>query len=49
MKFEVIDTVSVLYDHIAVHLNYYNKITKTLFLQIFGHAAFIKQKVRYRL
>ena len=22
MKFEVIDTVSVLYDHIAVHLNY---------------------------
>ena len=23
MKFEVIDTVSVLYDHIAVHLNYY--------------------------
>ena len=25
---------------------YYHKITKTLFLQIFGHAAFIKQKVR---
>ena len=24
----------------------YNKITKTLFLQIFGHAAFIKQIVR---
>ena len=24
-----------------------NKITKTLFLQIFGHAAFIKQKVRW--
>ena len=23
MKFEVIDTVSVLYDKIAVHLNYY--------------------------
>ena len=23
MKFEVFDTVSVLYDHIAVHLNYY--------------------------
>ena len=23
-----------------------NKITQTLFLQIFGHAAFIKQKVR---
>ena len=25
----------------------YNKITQTLFLQIFGHAAFIKQKVRW--
>ena len=24
----------------------YNKITQTLFLQNFGHAAFIKQKVR---
>ena len=24
----------------------HNKITQTLFLQIFGHAAFIKQKVR---
>ena len=23
MKFEVIDTVSVLYDHSSVHLNYY--------------------------
>ena len=23
----------------------YNKITKTLFLQIFGHMAFIKEKV----
>ena len=30
-----------------IHNTYfYNKITKTLFLQIFGHAAFIKQKVR---
>ena len=25
--------------------NQYNKITKTLFLQIFGHATFIKQNV----
>ena len=29
MKFQVIDTVSVLYDQIAVHLNYY---TITLYL-----------------
>ena len=27
--------------------NQYNKISKTLFLQIFGHATFITQKVRW--
>ena len=30
-----------------VHQKCYNKITKTLFLQIFGHAAFIKQNKKF--
>ena len=34
MKFEVIDTVSVLYDHIAVHLNYYTLAFNLLLLHI---------------
>ena len=32
MKFEVIDTVSVLYDKIAVHLNYYTFALYLFFL-----------------
>ena len=36
-------------DTVHAYTNYIrcNKITKTLFLQIFGHVAFIKQKVRW--
>ena len=34
MKFEVIDTVSVLYDHIAAHLNYYTLSLALLLLHV---------------
>ena len=32
---------------VSYNIYEHNKITQTLFLQIFGHAAFIKQKVRW--
>ena len=43
---EDVDCVSFSRRKYSYIYNFYNKITKTLFLQIFGHAAFIKQKVR---
>ena len=37
MKFEVIDTVSVMYDHIAVHLNYYTFALYLLHVNVVPH------------
>ena len=40
MKFEVIDTVSVLYDQIAVHLNYYTITLYLLHVNVLFHMEF---------
>ena len=40
MKFEVIDTVSVLYDQIAVHLNYYTITLYLLHVNVLFHMKF---------
>ena len=37
MKFEVIDTVSILYDQIAVHLNYYTIALYLLYVNVVPH------------